>query len=91
MSFYAYRLTGDPEADTKALKAWGLDVTVTAATGGLYVAIDDPYRWDTYMGIRHFAHVGDLVHFCTNVRPPTHIRIAKEITAADAPQDRSEE
>ena len=24
MNFYAYRLTGDAEADTRALRAWGL-------------------------------------------------------------------
>ena len=35
MNFYAYRLTGDPEADTKALKAWGLAVTVTNENGVL--------------------------------------------------------
>lgn len=89
MSFYAYRLTGDTEADTKALRAWGLDVTVTSATGGLAVVIDDPYRWGICAGLRYFARVGELVHFCTNVHSPTHIRIAKEITGDDAPKDRS--
>lgn len=90
MSFYAYRLTGDTEADTKALKAWGLDVTVTTANVGLAVVIDDPLRWGSCSGLRHLARVGDLVHFCTNIRTPTHIRIAKEITADDAPKDGEE-
>lgn len=42
MKFYAYRLTGNAEADTRALKAWGLGVTVTNEDGELSVEVNNP-------------------------------------------------
>ena len=90
MSFYAYRLTGDAAADTKALKSWQLGVTVTDEDGQLAVEINNPERWAGCIGYRTFAAVGDLVVFSTDVRTPMHIRVVKEITGDDAPTSRSE-
>lgn len=88
MNFYAYRLTGDPEADTKALKAWGLDVTVTIFNGVLAVKLDDPSKWLTgccdYWTI---ADAGSLVVFSPDEHNPLHIKVVPEVTADDAPED----
>lgn len=92
MSFYAYRLTGDPEADTKALRAWRLGVTVTNENGELAVEINDPVRWLTgCCGYRFIADAGCLVVFSPDERSPMHIKVVPEVTAADAAQYRSEE
>lgn len=88
MSFYAYRLTGDPKADTKALKAWGLDVTVTKRYEDLAVEIDNAERWLTgCCGYWTIADAGSLVVFSPDERSPLHIKIAPEVTAADAPEE----
>ena len=47
MGFYAYRLKGDPEADTKALRAWGLAVTVSNEGGELVIEVNNPGYWLT--------------------------------------------
>ena len=92
MNFYAYRLTGDPEADTKALKAWGLDVTVTNENGVLAVEVNNPCYWLTgCCGYRWIAHAGSLVVFSPDERSPMHIKVVLEVTAAGAAQYRSEE
>lgn len=92
MNFYAYRLTGDLEADTKALRAWRLDVTVTNENGKLAVEINDPVRWLTgCCGYRFIASAGCLVVFSPDERSPMHIKVVAEVTAADAAQYRSEE
>ena len=67
MNFYAYRLTGDPEADTRALRAWGLGVTVTSNNGEISVEINNPGRWGTgCLGYRLIAQAGMLVVFSTD-------------------------
>lgn len=92
MNFYAYRITGDPEADTKALKAWGLDVTVTNENGELAVEINDPVRWlPGCCGYRFIVGAGCLVVFSPDELSPMHIKVVHEVTAADAAQYRSEE
>lgn len=89
MSFYAYRLTGDHEADTKALRAWGLGVTVTNDNGEIAVEVNNPGYWVTgCIGYRTIAHAGSLVVFSPEERSPMHIKVATEVTAADAPKDR---
>lgn len=88
MNFYAYRLTGDPEADTKALRAWGLGVTVTKGINGLAVNLDNPGRWVTgCCGYSIIGHAGSLVVFSPDEYTPLHIKIVDEVTAADAPED----
>lgn len=90
MNFYAYRLTGDPEADTRALRAWGLGVTVTNEDGELSIKINSPGYWVTgCIGYRFIAHAGSLVVFSPDARNPMHIKIADEVTAADAPEKRT--
>lgn len=85
MNFYAYRLTGDPEADTKALKAWGLDVTVTNFNGELAVELDDPIKWLTgCCSYRTIASAGSLVVFSPDECTPLHIKVVHEVTADDA-------
>lgn len=92
MNFYAYRLTGGPEADTKALKAWGLDVTVRNENGELAIEVNDPCRWLTACcGYRWIVRAGSLVVFSPDERSPLHIKVVHEVTAADAAQYRSEE
>jgi hypothetical protein len=91
MNFYAYRLTGDPEADTKALKAWGLAVTVTNENGEIAVAVNNPGYWLTgCCGYRWIAQAGSLVVFSPDERSPMHIKVAAEVAAADAPKNRSD-
>nr|DAE82757.1 MAG TPA: hypothetical protein [Caudoviricetes sp.] len=90
MKFNAYRLTGDPEADTKALRAWGLSVTVTNENGELSIEIDRPGYWVTgCLGYRFIARAGNLVVFSPDERNPMHIKIADEVTADDAPEKRT--
>ena len=90
MNFYAYRLTGDPEADIKALKAWGLGVTVTNENGELAVEVNNPSYWLTgCCGYSWIAHAGSLVVFSPDERSPMRIKVATEVTADDAPKDRS--
>ena len=89
MNFYAYKLTGDARTDTAALKAWRLGVTVTDEDGQLAVSVDNPQRWAGGIGYRTFAAAGDLVGFSTEIRSPLHIKVAQEVTGADAPTDRS--
>lgn len=90
MNFYAYRLTGDPEADTRALRAWGLGVTVTNEDGELSIEINSPGYWVTgCIGYRFIAHAGSLVVFSPAARNPMHIKIADEVTADDAPEKRT--
>lgn len=90
MNFYAYRLTGDPEADTRALRAWGLGVTVTNEDGELSIEINSPGHWVTgCIGYRFIAHAGSLVVFSPGARNPMHIKIADEVTADDAPEKRT--
>lgn len=91
MNFYAYRLTGDAEADTSALRAWGLGVTVTNEDGELAVVVNNPSRWVTgCIGYRWIAQAGSLVVFSPDERSPMHIKVATEVTAADAPKNRSD-
>lgn len=88
MSTYAYKLTGDPEADTRALRAWGLSVTVTDKDGELAVAVNNPGYWVTgCIGYRTIAHAGSLVIFSPDERSPMHIKVATEVTADDAPKN----
>lgn len=88
MNFYAYRLTGDPEADTKALKAWGLAVTVTIFNGVLAVDLDNPSKWLTgCCGYSIIGCAGSLVVFSPDERNPLHIKVVPEVTADDAPED----
>lgn len=90
MKFYAYRLTGDPEADTRALKAWGYGVTVTSNKGELTIEVNNPWRWVTgCIGFTITAHAGSLAVFSPDVRNPMHINIADEVTADDAPKKRA--
>ena len=90
MKFNAYRLTGDPEADTRALRAWGLGVTVTNNNGEISVEINAPGRWVTgCLGYRWIAQAGSLVVFSPDERSPMHINVADEITADDAPKNRN--
>lgn len=89
--FIAYRLTGDPKADTKALKAWGLGVTVHNAGGELAVEVNNPGYWLTgCCGYRLIAQAGSLVVFSPDERSPMHIKVAVEVTADDAPKDMSD-
>lgn len=91
MNFYAYRLTGDPEADTKALRAWGLGVTVRNKNGELAVEVNNPGRWMTgCCGYRFIADAGCLVVFSPDERGPMHIKVVPEVTGDDAPRRRSE-
>lgn len=91
MNFYAYRLTGDAEADTSALRAWGLGVTVTNEDGELAVVVNNPSRWVTgCLGYRWNASVGALVVFPVDERSPMHIKVAHEVTADDAPKNRGD-
>ncbi len=91
MNFYAYRLTGDAEADTSALRAWGLGVTVTNEDGELAVEVNNPGRWVTgCIGYRWIAQAGSLVVFSPDERGPMHIKVVTEVTAADAPKNRSD-
>lgn len=91
MNFYAYKLTGNAEADTKALRAWGLGVTVTNEGGELAVEVNNPARWVTgCCGYRFIAHAGSLVVFSPGERSPMHIKVADEVTAADAPKNRGD-
>ena len=90
MNFYAYRLTGDAEADTRALRAWGLGLTVTNEDGELAVVVNNPSRWVTgCLGYRWIAQAGSLVVFAPDERSPMHIKVATEVTAADAPEKRT--
>lgn len=89
MNFYAYRLTGDPEADTKALRAWGLGVTVSDEGDDLVIKVSNAGYWLTgCLGYRWIAHAGSFVVFSPDERSPMHIKVATEVTAADAPKDR---
>lgn len=91
MNFYAYRLTGDPEADTKALKAWGLGVTVTNKNGEIAVEVNNPSYWLTgCCGYRWIADAGSLVVFSPDERSPMHIKVIPEVTADDASKDGDE-
>lgn len=91
MNFYAYRLTGDAEADTRALKAWGLGVTVTNEDGELSVVVNNPSRWVTgCLSYRWIAQAGSLVVFAPDERSPMHIKVATAVTADDAPKNRSD-
>lgn len=90
MNFYAYRLTGDAEADTSALRAWGLGVTVTNEDGELAVVVNNPSRWVTgCIDYRWIAQAGSLVVFSPDERSPMHIKVALEVTADDAPEKRT--
>ena len=87
MNFYAYRLTGDPEADTNALRAWGLGVTVSNEGGELAVVVNDPAYWLTGCGgYRWITGTGSLVVFSPDERSPMHIKVVSEVTADDAPK-----
>lgn len=90
MNFYAYRLTGDAEADTRALKAWGIAVTVTNNNGEISVEINNPGRWVTgCLGYRWIAQAGMLVVFSHDERSPMHIKVATEVGADDTPKNRT--
>ena len=92
MNFYAYRLTGDPEADTKALRAWGLNMAVTNETGEIAVEINNPDYWLVgCRGYRIIANAGDLVVFSPDERSPMYIKVVPEVTADDAAQYRSDD
>lgn len=89
MKFYAYRLTGDAEADTRALRAWGLGVTVVNENGKLYVEVNNPGYWLTgCLGYRWIARAGSFVVFSPDKRGPMSIKIADEVGEADAPKNR---
>ena len=90
MKFYAYRLTGDPEADTRALRAWGLGVTVTNDNGESSVEINNPSRWVTgCLGYRWIARAGSLVVFSPDKPGTMSIKIADEVTSDDTPKNRT--
>ena len=90
MKFYAYRLTGNADADTRVLRAWGLAVTVTNNNGEISVEINNPSRWVTgCLGYRWIAQAGSLVVFSPDERNPMHIKVADEVGEADAPKNRS--
>lgn len=90
MKFYAYRLTGDAEADTRALRAWGLAVTVTSNNGEISVEINNPGRWVTgCLGYRLIAQAGMLVVFSPDERSHMHIKVATEVTDDVAPKNRT--
>lgn len=92
MNFYAYRLTGDPEADTKALRAWGLGVTVSNEGGELAVKVNNPGYWVTGCGGYRFkASVGNLAVFPVGEHNPMLIKIIHVVTADDAPTERGEQ
>lgn len=92
MNFYAYRLTGDPEADTKALRAWGLGVTVSNEGGELAINVNNPGYWLTgCCGYRWIADAGSLVVFSPDERSPLHIKVVPEVTADDASRWRSDD
>lgn len=87
MNFYAYRLTGNLEADTKALRAWGLGVTVSNERGELAVEVNTPERWMTgCCGYRWIVRAGSLVVFSPDERSPLHIKVVREVTGDDAPE-----
>ena len=89
MKYLAYRLTGDAEADTKALRAWGLGVTVTTEGDELAVSVNNPGHWLTgCCGYRWAARAGSLVVFPSDERSPLYIKLATEVTADDAPTER---
>lgn len=89
MNVYAYRLTGDAEADTRALRAWGLGVTVINEGDELAVKVNNPGYWLTgCCGYRWIAQAGNLVAFSPDERSPMHIKVAQEVTEADAPKNR---
>lgn len=91
MNFYAYKLTGDAEADTRALRAWGLGVTVSNENGELAVEVNNPARWVTgCCGYRWIAQAGSLVVFSPDDHSPMHIKVVAEVTADDAPKDRND-
>lgn len=90
MNFCAYRLTGDAEADTKALRAWGLSTTVSNEGGELAIEVNNPSRWVTgCLAYRWIAQAGSMVVFSPDERSPLHIKLATEVTADDAPTERS--
>lgn len=91
MNYNAYRLTGDPKADTKALRAWGLGVTVSNEGDELAISVNNPEHWLTgCCGYRWVTHAGSLVVFSPDERSPLYIKLASEVTAADAPKGRGE-
>lgn len=91
MNFCAYRLTGDAVADTRALRAWDLGVTVSDEGGELAVEVNNPGYWVTgCCGYRWIAHAGSLVVFSPGERGPMHIKVADEVTADDAPKNRGD-
>lgn len=90
MNFYAYRLTGDAEADTGVLRAWGLAVTVTNNNGEISVEINNPGLWVTgCLGYRWIAQAGMLVVFSPDERSPMHIKVATEVGEANTPKKRT--
>lgn len=92
MNFYAYRLTGAPEADTKALRAWGLGVTVRNKNGELAVEVNNPGHWVTgCCGYRWIGRAGSLVVFSPDEPSPLHIKVVPEVTIDDAPKYRDEQ
>lgn len=92
MNFYAYRLTGDPEADTRALRAWGLGVTVSNEGDELAISVNNPGHWLTgCCGYIWVTHAGSLVVFSPDERSPLYIKLASEVTADAAPKDRGEQ
>lgn len=92
MNYNAYRLTGNAEADTKALRAWGLGVTVSNEGGELTIEVNTPERWLTgCSGYRWITNAGSLVVFSPDERSPLHIKVVPEVTGDDAPKDRDEQ
>lgn len=92
MNYNAYRLTGDAEADTKALRAWGLGVTVINECGELAVKVNNPGYWVTgCCGYRFKASVGNLAVFPVGEHNPMLIKIIHVVTADDAPTERGEQ
>lgn len=91
MNYNAYRLTGDAKADTRALRAWGLGVTVSNEGDELAISVNNPEHWLTgCCGYRWVTHAGSLVVFSPDERGPMHIKVVPEVTAADAPKGRGE-
>lgn len=88
MNYNAYRLTGDAEVDTKALRAWGLGVTVRNKNGEFAVEVNNPERWVTgCYAYKWTAHVGSLVVFSPDEPSPLHIKVVPEVTGDDAHED----
>ena len=66
-------------------------MTVRNEGSELAVEVNNPGYWLTgCCGYRWIAQAGSLVVFAPDERSPMHIKVATEVTAADAPKNRSD-